>query len=50
MRLGREPDGHPFVTTVTCEAHVADLDMQFHGGARYVTKRGRIVTTARKRK
>lgn len=45
VSLGREVDGHPLVTSVSCEAHVGDLDMQFHGGARYDKKSGMIVMT-----
>lgn len=35
VRLGREADGHPFVTSVGCQAHVGDLDLHFYGGSRY---------------
>uniref|UniRef100_H3D380 Bactericidal permeability-increasing protein n=1 Tax=Tetraodon nigroviridis TaxID=99883 RepID=H3D380_TETNG len=34
VRLGREVDGHPLVTSVSCEAHVGDVHMNFEGGAR----------------
>lgn len=35
VQLGRGVGGHPFVTSVNCEAHVGGVDMQFSGGARY---------------
>lgn len=35
VKLGRGVGGHPFVTTVSCEAHVGSVDMHFYGGARY---------------
>lgn len=35
VQLGRGVGGHPFVTSVNCEAHVGGVDMQFNGGARY---------------
>lgn len=34
-KLGSAVSGHPFVTSVSCEAHVGSVDMHFHGGARY---------------
>lgn len=36
VRLGREVDGYPFVTSVSCEAHVRDVDIQFHGGTSWI--------------
>lgn len=45
VRLGREADGHPFVTSVSCEAYVGGLDMQFYGGARYDRKSALIPMT-----
>lgn len=42
VRLGREVDGHPLVTSVSCEAHVGDVHMNFEGGARYDRRSGVI--------
>lgn len=35
VSLGEEPVGHLSVTSVSCEAQVGNVDIQFHGGARY---------------
>lgn len=35
VQLGRGIGGHPFVTSVNCQAHVGAVDIQFYGGARY---------------
>lgn len=45
VRLGREVNGHPFVASVSCEADVGGLDMQFYGGARYDRKSRLIAVT-----
>ncbi|XP_029690122.1 bactericidal permeability-increasing protein [Takifugu rubripes] len=36
VQLGRGVGGHPFVTSVNCEAHVGGVDMQFRGGASWI--------------
>ncbi|XP_070695590.1 bactericidal permeability-increasing protein [Pempheris klunzingeri] len=38
MGLGEDPDRHLSVTDVSCEAHVGDVDVQFHGGASWIFK------------
>lgn len=40
VELGRDPAGRLSVSTVSCDAQVGDVDMQFHGGARYRTIEG----------
>lgn len=35
VELGRDPDGHLSVTSVSCEAHIEDVDLQIQGGSRY---------------
>lgn len=35
VQLGRGVGGHPFVTSVNCEAHVGGVDIHLSGGARY---------------
>lgn len=35
VELGRDPDGHLSVKTVSCEAHIEDVDLQIQGGSRY---------------
>lgn len=40
VTLGKDPDGHLSVTSVSCDAQVGDVDVQFHGGARYSRTEG----------
>lgn len=39
VQLGRDPNGHPSVSNVSCDAQVGDMDIQFHGGAGYKKNR-----------
>ncbi|XP_034000697.1 lipopolysaccharide-binding protein [Trematomus bernacchii] len=34
--LGKDPDGHLSVTSVSCDAQVGELDIQFEGGASWI--------------
>lgn len=34
-QLGKEADGHPSVSSLSCHSQVGDVDIEFHGGARY---------------
>ncbi|XP_069549914.1 bactericidal permeability-increasing protein [Brachyistius frenatus] len=36
VELGRDPDGHLSVSSVSCDAQVGDVDIQFHGGASWI--------------
>ncbi|XP_044066356.1 lipopolysaccharide-binding protein [Siniperca chuatsi] len=36
VTLGKDPDGHLSVTSVSCDAHIGDVDIQFHGGASWI--------------
>lgn len=38
--LGDDPDGRLSVTSVSCDAHIGDVAIQFHGGARYSRTEG----------
>lgn len=38
VELGKDPNGHLSVTSVNCEAQIADVDLKFYGGARYRIK------------
>uniref|UniRef100_A0A3B4VAQ6 Bactericidal permeability-increasing protein n=1 Tax=Seriola dumerili TaxID=41447 RepID=A0A3B4VAQ6_SERDU len=38
VELGKYADGHLSVNSVSCDAQVGDVDMEFHGGARYSKK------------
>lgn len=40
VELGKDPDGHLSVTSVSCDAQVGDVNIQFHGGARYSRTEG----------
>lgn len=41
VQLG-EADGHLSVSSISCDAQVEDVDIEFHGGARYSrAERGR---------
>ena len=35
VELGKDPDGYLSVTSVSCDAQVGEVDIQFEGGARY---------------
>lgn len=42
VQLGKEADGHLSVSSISCDAQVGDVDIEFHGGARYSrAERGR---------
>ncbi|KAM9350475.1 bactericidal permeability-increasing protein [Symphorus nematophorus] len=36
VELGKDPDGHLSITSVSCDAHIGDINMQFHGGASWI--------------
>ncbi|CAJ1085579.1 bactericidal permeability-increasing protein [Xyrichtys novacula] len=36
VNLGKDPDGHPTVTSVSCDAQVKDMNIHFHGGASWI--------------
>ncbi|XP_035512228.1 lipopolysaccharide-binding protein [Morone saxatilis] len=36
VELGKDPDGHLSVTSVSCDAQVGDVDIEFHGGASWM--------------
>lgn len=36
VELGKDADGHLSVTSVSCDAQVGDVDIQFHGGASWI--------------
>lgn len=36
VELGKDPDGHLSVTSVSCDAQVGDVNIQFHGGASWL--------------
>ncbi|XP_042347685.1 lipopolysaccharide-binding protein isoform X1 [Plectropomus leopardus] len=36
VELGRDPDGHLSITSVSCDAQVGDVDIHFHGGASWM--------------
>ncbi|XP_037540439.1 bactericidal permeability-increasing protein [Nematolebias whitei] len=49
VQLGRDPNGHPSVSSVSCDAQIGDVDIQFHGGASVIFQpfvnhfKGRII-------
>uniref|UniRef100_A0A3Q1IE70 Bactericidal permeability-increasing protein n=1 Tax=Anabas testudineus TaxID=64144 RepID=A0A3Q1IE70_ANATE len=36
VELGKDPDGHLSVSSISCDAQVGDVDVQFHGGASWI--------------
>ncbi|KAI3357279.1 hypothetical protein L3Q82_015723 [Scortum barcoo] len=38
VELGKNPDGHLSVTSVSCNAQVGDVDIQFYGGVSWIFK------------
>ncbi|XP_053172858.1 lipopolysaccharide-binding protein isoform X2 [Scomber japonicus] len=36
VELGKDPDGHMSVTSVSCDAHIGGLDINFYGGASWI--------------
>lgn len=34
VELGKDADGHMSVTSVSCDAHIGNVDINFYGGAR----------------
>ncbi|KAF3860224.1 hypothetical protein F7725_000479 [Dissostichus mawsoni] len=36
VKLGKDPEGHLSVTSVSCDAQVGDVDIQFEGGASWM--------------
>uniref|UniRef100_A0AAQ6A8D3 Bactericidal permeability-increasing protein n=1 Tax=Amphiprion ocellaris TaxID=80972 RepID=A0AAQ6A8D3_AMPOC len=38
VELGKAPDGHLSITSISCDALVGDVNIHFHGGARYSRK------------
>ncbi|KAM7412254.1 hypothetical protein PAMA_021954 [Pampus argenteus] len=36
VMLGKDPDGHISVTSVSCNAHIGGVDVRFHGGASWI--------------
>uniref|UniRef100_A0A1A7XN72 Bactericidal permeability-increasing protein n=2 Tax=Iconisemion striatum TaxID=60296 RepID=A0A1A7XN72_9TELE len=36
VQLGRDPEGHLSITSISCESQVGDVDIQFHGGASFI--------------
>ncbi|XP_022058181.1 bactericidal permeability-increasing protein [Acanthochromis polyacanthus] len=34
--LGKDPDGHLFITSISCDAVVGDVNINFHGGASFM--------------
>ncbi|XP_013126599.1 lipopolysaccharide-binding protein [Oreochromis niloticus] len=35
-QLGKEADGHPSVSSLSCHSQVGDVDIEFHGGASFI--------------
>ncbi|KAM7404456.1 hypothetical protein PAMP_011801 [Pampus punctatissimus] len=36
IKLGKDPDGHMSVTSVSCNAHIGTVNVQVHGGASWI--------------
>ncbi|XP_014195169.1 lipopolysaccharide-binding protein [Haplochromis burtoni] len=36
VQLGKEADGHLSVSSISCDAQVGDVDIEFHGGASFI--------------
>lgn len=49
VELGKDPNGHLSITSINCEAQIADVHLQFHGGASVIFQpfvehfKGRII-------
>ncbi|XP_008287474.1 bactericidal permeability-increasing protein [Stegastes partitus] len=39
VQLGRDSNGHLSITSMSCDAVVGDVDIQFHGGASWIIQR-----------